>query len=106
MVHFEPGKIELEKGDQLLTERRQEMASLLREWTGAPWQVIESEQKGASSLTDQEAEAKQLRLSELADDPRVKPVLDIFPGAKIIDVQASMIPPSDNPNDSQELKAE
>ncbi len=96
LVTFEPGKITLEKGDQILAERRQEMTQLLREWTGEPWQIQESEAEGAPSLTDQEAEAKRLRLTELADDPRVKPVLDIFPGAKIVDVQAPMIISPDN----------
>jgi len=106
LVHFEPGKIQLEKGDQLLTERRQEMASLLRSWTDEPWQIIESDQEGALSLTDQEAEAKQQRLTELADDPRVKPVLEIFPGAKVIDVQTPAGPPTDNLRDSQEQTME
>ncbi|MGI9449156.1 MAG: hypothetical protein ACR2QH_00620, partial [Geminicoccaceae bacterium] len=106
LVHFEPGKIELEKGDQLLAERRQEMASLLRTWTGEPWQIVESDREGALSLTDQEAEAKQQRLVELADDPRVKPVLEIFPGAKIIDVQTPVGSPMDNPRDSQEQTME
>ncbi len=97
LVRFEPGTIELEKGDQLLTDRRQEMGNLLRSWTGKPWQVIESDREGAPSLTDQEAEAKQRRLSELAADPRVKPVLDIFPGAKVIDVQAPAVLSSEEP---------
>jgi DNA polymerase-3 subunit gamma/tau len=87
LVHFEPGRIELETGDQLLTERRSEIAGLLRSWTGEPWQLVESEKPGSLSLTDQEAQAKQQRLTELADDPRIKPVLETFPGAKIIDVQ-------------------
>ena len=106
LVHFEPGKIELEKGDQILTDRRQEMASLLRTWTGEPWQIVESDREGALSLTDQEAEAKQQRLVELAEDPRVKPVLEIFPGAKIIDVQTPAGVAVDNPGNSQEQTME
>ena len=97
LVHFEPGKIELERGDMMLTERRQEMASLLREWTGEPWQVVEVDGPGAPSLTEQEAIAKERRLAELADDPRVKPLLESFPGAQIIDVQPKDPTMSDNP---------
>jgi DNA polymerase-3 subunit gamma/tau len=96
LVRFETGRIMLEQGDQLLSERRQEMASLLRTWTGEPWQILESDQEGAPSLTDQEAEAKRLRLTELADDPRIKPVLDIFPGARIIDVTTPAPLPADH----------
>ncbi|MDH3664734.1 MAG: DNA polymerase III subunit gamma/tau, partial [Alphaproteobacteria bacterium] len=53
LVHFAPGLIELEKGDMLLAERRQEMAALLKEWTGQPWQIVESDHAGAPSLTEQ-----------------------------------------------------
>ena len=49
LVHFEPGKLELERGDLMLTEKRQEIAGLLREWTGEPWQVVESDQEGDPS---------------------------------------------------------
>ncbi|MGI9436215.1 MAG: DNA polymerase III subunit gamma/tau [Geminicoccaceae bacterium] len=95
LVDFQPGKIELESGDQLLADRRREMAELLTSWTGEPWLVIESDRPGDPSLTDQEAEAKQQRLSELAEDPRIKPVLETFPGAKIIDVQKPSTAPFD-----------
>ncbi len=97
LVHFEPGKIELERGDMMLSERRQEMASLLREWTGEPWQVVEVDGPGAPSLTEQEAIAKEQRLAELADDPRVKPLLESFPGAQIIDVRLKDPTTNDNP---------
>lgn len=97
LVHFEPGKIELERGDMMLTERRQEMASLLREWTGERWQVVEVDGPGAPSLTEQEVLAKERRLAELADDPRVKPLLECFPGAQIIDVQPKDRTMNDNP---------
>ena len=106
LVHFETGKITLQKGDQLLADRRQEMTNLLRSWTGEPWQIIESDGEGAPSLTDQEAEAKQRRLLELADDPRVKPVLEIFPGAKVIDVQSPMRLPKGSLSEPQEQTME
>ena len=88
--------IELKKGDMLLSERRQEMATLLKEWTGQSWQIVESEQPGEPSLTEQEALAKEKRLAELSDDPRLKPVLDTFPGAQIIDVQPATPVTDDN----------
>ena len=87
LVHFEPGKIELERGDMMLSERRSEMAVLLKEWTGEAWQVLDVDGPGAPSLTEQDALAKEKRLLELSDDPRLKPVLETFPGAQIIDVQ-------------------
>ncbi|MEL6963610.1 MAG: DNA polymerase III subunit gamma/tau [Pseudomonadota bacterium] len=97
LVHFEFGKIELQRGDMMLAERRQEMAACLREWTGQPWQVVEVDGPGAPSLTEQEAMAKEQRLAELSDDPRLKPLLDAFPGAQIIDVQPASPITSGNP---------
>ena len=96
LVRFEPGMIELQKGDMMLAERRQEMATLLKAWTGKPWQIIESDEEGEPSLTEKEALAKERRLAELSDDPRLKPVLDSFPGAQIIDVQPATPVPDDN----------
>lgn len=108
LVRFADGMIELEKGDLMLSERRQEIAGLLKEWTGKPWQVVESDEQGEPCLTEQEALAKEQRLAELSDDPRVKPVLDIFPGAQIIDVQPAGPARSALPitNDNHEHMAE
>ncbi len=96
LVRFAEGMIELEKGDLILTERRQEIAAFLKEWTGQPWQVVESDEQGEPCLTEQEALAKEKRLTELCDDPRVKPVLDTFPGAQVIDVQPAAPHMDDN----------
>ncbi len=102
LVRFAEGVIELEKGDLMLTERRQEMAMLLKEWTGRPWQLTEVDEPGEPCLAEQEALAKEQRLAELSDDPRVKPVLDTFPGAQIIDVQ----PAAPHMDDNTEQMAE
>ena len=102
LVHFEPGKIELERGDMMLSERRAEMAALLKEWTGEAWQVLEVDGPGAPSLTEQDALAKEKRLLELSDDPRLKPVLDTFPGAQIIDVQPAAPTMDNNPEQTVE----
>lgn len=104
LVRFEPGVIELERGDMMLSERRQEMAALLREWTGQTWQMLEVEGPGAPSLTEQDALAKDKRLAELSDDPRLKPVLDTFPGAQIIDVQPADPIMDDNPEQTVEKR--
>ena len=50
LVRFEPGMIELARGTMMLSERRQEMAALLREWTGQPWQIVEVDGPGDPSL--------------------------------------------------------
>ena len=102
LVRFKPGLIELEQGDPLLDDRRQEMAALLREWTGQAWQVVPVDEEGAPSLSEQEALLKEQRLAELSNDPRLKPVLETFPGAQIIDVQ----PATPHMDDKQEQTME
>ena len=104
LVRFQPGLIELEQGDPLLTDRRQEMAALLKEWTGQAWQVVPVDEEGAPSLSEQEALAKEQRLAELSDDPRLKPVLETFPGAQIIDVQPASPHMDDNPEQTMEQR--
>ena len=46
--------------------------------------------------------AKEKRLQELSDDPRLRPVLDTFPGAQIIDVKPAAPSAQDNPEPTQE----
>ncbi len=91
-VRFEQGLIEIEKVSLPLGERRKEISACLQEWTGRPWQVVEVEAEGEASLAEREDAAKERRLAELSDDPRVKPVLETFPGARIVDVQAPAAP--------------
>jgi len=98
LVRFSEGLIELQKGDLPLGDRRQEIASLLREWTNRPWNVIEVDEPGEPSLAAREDLAKEERLAELVDDPRLKPVLETFPGARIIDVQPATMTPDLDPN--------
>ncbi|MEM8950100.1 MAG: DNA polymerase III subunit gamma/tau [Pseudomonadota bacterium] len=104
LVRFAEGLIELEKGDLMLSERRQEIAALLKEWTGKPWQIVESDEQGEPCLTEQEALAKERRLAELSDDPRLKPVLDTFPGAQIIDVKPANPHMGDNTEQTMEQR--
>ncbi len=59
LVRFESGVLALEKGDLMLSERRQEMAALLNDWTGHSWRVVESEIQGETTLAEQEAEEKR-----------------------------------------------
>ena len=64
--------------------------------------MVESDEQGELCLTEQAALAKERRLAELSDDPRIKPVLETFPGAQIIDVQ----PASPYMDDNTEQMAE
>jgi hypothetical protein len=45
--------------------------------------------QAAPTLADQDAALKRARIDALAEDSRVRPVLESFPGARIVDVRSS-----------------
>ncbi len=94
LVHFEPGRIELQLGAGTPAGLSGRIAEALGRWTGRPWLVSIGREDGAAaapSLAEQAAAAKRARIEALGEDPRVKPLLDSFPGARIVDVR----PPAD-----------
>ena len=91
LVHFEPGRIELQLGAGTPAGLTGRIAAALGRWTGRPW-LVSVGQNGAAaapSLAEQAAAAKRARIEALAHDPRVKPILESFPGARIVDVRSA-----------------
>jgi DNA polymerase III subunit gamma/tau len=88
LVHFEPGRIELRLASGTPPDLPGRAAAALGRWTGRPWLVslAASDQPAAPTLAEQAA-AKRARIDALAEDPRIKPVLQQFPGAAIVDVR-------------------
>ncbi len=64
---------------------------MLGRWTGRPWLVSLAGDPTAAdpTLAEQAAAAKRARLEALAEDPRVKPIFENFPGARIVDVRSA-----------------
>jgi DNA polymerase III subunit gamma/tau len=94
LAHFEPGRIELQLGAGTPAGLSGRIAEALGRWTGRPWLVSIGREDGAvaaASLAEQAAAAKRARIAALGEDPRVKPLLESFPGARIVDVR----PPAD-----------
>ena len=89
LVHFEPGRIELRLAPGTPPDLPGRVAAALGRWTGRRWLVslAGSDQAAAPSLADQAAAAKQACIDALAEDPRIKPILQQFPGAAIVDVR-------------------
>jgi DNA polymerase III subunit gamma/tau len=102
LLHYEPGRIELRAEGHVPADWPRRVAACLAQWTGRSWSVQMGETAGAASLGAQASAAKQARLEALAADPRIRPVLDSFPGAQIVDVRTR--PPIDL--DSTSTKAE
>jgi DNA polymerase-3 subunit gamma/tau len=89
LVHFEPGRIELRLAPGAPPDLPGRVAGALGRWSGRPWLVslAGSDQPAAPTLAEQDAVAKQACIDALAEDPRIKPVLQQFPGAAIVDVR-------------------
>jgi DNA polymerase-3 subunit gamma/tau len=91
LVHFEPGRIELQLGPGTPAGLTGRIAAALGRWTGRPWLVSVGGDgaRAAPTLAEQDAAAKRARIDALACDPRVKRVLESFPGARIVDVRSA-----------------
>jgi DNA polymerase III subunit gamma/tau len=87
LVAFRPGRLELYANGHAAPEWPQRVAECLSRWTDQRWYVSMVDQPGAPSLAEQAAARKQARIEALSEDPRVKPILESFPGARIVDVR-------------------
>jgi DNA polymerase-3 subunit gamma/tau len=89
LVHYEPGRIELRLSAGTPPDLPGRVAAALGRWTGQPWLVSLAGERlpAAPTLAEQAASARRERLDALAEDPRIKPVLQQFPGAAIVDVR-------------------
>jgi DNA polymerase III subunit gamma/tau len=89
LVDFEPGRIELRFAAGTPPDLPGRVASALERWTGRRWLVslAGADQPAAPTLAEQAATRRRQHLEALADDPRIRPVLEHFPGAAIVDVR-------------------
>jgi DNA polymerase-3 subunit gamma/tau len=89
LVHFEPGRIELRLAPGTPPDLPGRVAAALGRWTGRPWLVslAGTDQPADPTLAAQASAAKQACIDALAEDPRIKPILEQFPGAAIVDVR-------------------
>ncbi len=88
MVRFEPGMIEIEQAAQVPAAWPQEAAQCLSQWTASPWRLRAVDAAGSATLAELAAAQQQARIETLAGDPRIKPILEHFPGARIVEVRA------------------
>jgi DNA polymerase-3 subunit gamma/tau len=89
VVRFEPGQIEIEHAGQAQPAWHQEVAQCLSQWTAMPWRLRTVDGPGAPTLAETAAAEQQARIAALAGDPRIKPILERFPGARIVDVRSA-----------------
>jgi DNA polymerase-3 subunit gamma/tau len=88
VVHFEPGRIEIAQAAEVPAAWPQEAAQCLSQWTASAWRLRAVEGPGAATLAELAAARQLARIESLAGDPRIKPILEHFPGARIVEVRA------------------
>jgi DNA polymerase-3 subunit gamma/tau len=110
LVSFRPGAVAINPSGSVPVDLASRMRSCLKTWTGNDWVVSISSETGEESLRQQEASREQARMAEVLEDPLVKRVLEIFPGARVANItdhgdeQAAPAPDElgpDEPNDEQ-----
>ncbi len=92
LVRFEPGRMELRLAEHVPSDVPGRLSRVLGDATGEPWLVGVSAAEGEATVVDQEAAAAAALKAEAARDPRVRAVLDAFPGATVDEVR--LIPPA------------
>ncbi len=92
LVRFEPGVLEFRPGPGLPPDLPSRLGAALLKVTGRRWLIALAGSGGADTLAAQAEVAKTRRIAELGAEPGMRHVLDLFPGARIVDVR----PTSDN----------
>ncbi len=87
LVHFEPGKIEFNPSEHAPDDIAAQLSRFLKEHTDRPWEIIKSCSAGEATLHQQADAKKAHERAEVAADPLVKAIFEVFPGATITDVR-------------------
>ena len=87
LVSFEPLKIELNLLEQAPRTLTNEVASMLREWTGDNWVVQQSSKDGEPTITEQEIEAKKNLFDKTKAHPDIQKLLSSLEGLDMVDIQ-------------------
>jgi DNA polymerase-3 subunit gamma/tau len=90
LVRFEAGRIELRLTPAAPRDLPNKLGQLLSQWTGRRWVVSISSEPGEPTLGTQAAAREAGLRDEAANDPRVRAVLEAFPGARIAEIRESI----------------
>ncbi|MXV43723.1 DNA polymerase III subunit gamma/tau [Saccharibacter sp. 17.LH.SD] len=87
IVRFAPPEIALRIDDEKVRRRAlKDLSRVLDRLYPGKWRVVASEEKGSPTLDEQGAEVEALHREEAVRHPLVQAILNVFPGAKIGDV--------------------
>jgi DNA polymerase-3 subunit gamma/tau len=102
LVRCEDGRLELALEKSAPRTLINDLSRKLQQWTGKRWMVIVSAEQGAPTLKAQSDHVDTERKLGVRADPLVQAVLDRFPGAEIVSVSQSDVPPHDDIPDRAE----
>jgi DNA polymerase-3 subunit gamma/tau len=87
LVKFEQGHIALRLEPTAPQNLAGRVSGLLNDWTGQRWVVSLSRDQGAPTLAETRRGAEQSVMDEVKAHPVVAEILNVFPGAKIVDIK-------------------
>lgn len=86
LVRFEPGRIEVAVTGSGSAGIAGDLGKKLTEWTGQRWMVSVVHADGEPTLHEQKQAKANRKMEEVMQHPVVRATLEIFPGAKVVDV--------------------
>lgn len=87
LQHFEPGQIRFVRDAHLPGDFTAKVSALLKEWTGAAWDVAFGEGEGAASLAEQNQVRQDQERQQAIEHPLVQEALTLFEGAQVTAVK-------------------
>jgi DNA polymerase-3 subunit gamma/tau len=106
LVRFEDGRLEIALEPQAQRTLVNELSRKLELWTNRRWTVIVSNEKGETTLREQNLAAKNQRERAAEADPRVQEVLARFPGTKVIEVRRLAAEPPESDINADDVVAD
>ncbi len=83
LVHFEPGRIELQLGEGAGRDLPGELGEKLQKWTGERWMVAVSNEGSGLTLEQERKQREEQKIAKARKHKHVIAVLEAFPGAQI-----------------------
>ena len=87
LVSYGIGDIAIRLGEGAPADLHANLSGLLGAWTGMTWRVTQSRDEGEPPVARSEQQQKQARLAEAAKEPDLSRILEVFPGAEIVDIR-------------------
>jgi DNA polymerase III subunit gamma/tau len=83
VVHFEPGRLEINGGDFADEVTMRRLRVFLQEQSGTDWVVISSVEPGAPTLVEVQTSDTKAAIQKASQHPLVQAVLETFPGSGV-----------------------